>query len=104
MVVAGSDDLCELRQATAGASLARDPAERAMERFAGTFVLEARRDVREERELDEAQLQDLLRISYCGQRLSEAERVANLEAMAITADATLLHLRPAGAISPARDQ
>jgi len=91
--VPGADDLVELRRATAGGGLPRDPAQRALERFGAPFELADRRDVTERVALDPAGLRDLLLVAYRGQRRSEAARAATLEAATVTAAAVLLAFR-----------
>jgi 23S rRNA (guanine745-N1)-methyltransferase len=87
------DDLAELRSATAGGPLPRDPAEGALASFAERFALVERREVREQVELGPELLRDLLRVSYRGARASEARRAERLAEMRVTLAATLLHLR-----------
>jgi len=93
LAVPGADDLVELRRATAGGGLPRDPAQRALERFGAPFELADRRDVTERVALDPAGLRDLLLVAYRGQRRSEAARAATLEAATVTAAAVLLAFR-----------
>ena len=98
--VPGELDLAELRRATAGEALPRDPAARAIEAFDAEFVLDAsvltdgRREVTERVELDREGLADLLRTVYRGARGPERARAAELDALAVTQATVLLHLRP----------
>ena len=93
LVVPGAGDLFELRKATAGAGLPRDPAERALPRFEEALELVERRAVVAEMALDAPLLQDLLRAVYRGQRRSEAGRAAALASGKVTSDSALLLLR-----------
>jgi 23S rRNA (guanine745-N1)-methyltransferase len=92
-VVPGPSDLVELRTATAGGGLPRDPAAGACARFAGPFELVGRRDVVERVALGPEALQDLLRAVYRGQRRSEAARAAGLAYGTVTSDSALLLFR-----------
>lgn len=87
------DDLVELRRATAGEGLARDPAQRAREAFAGDFELLEASDVHERPRLAPAVARDLLRVSYRGARRGERERAQALSETSVTLGATLLLLR-----------
>lgn len=91
------DDLDELRRASAGGALPRDPAERALALCAGRFVLEAREEVRERTALEPDALRDLLRVAYRGARHAEARRADALEPMAVTQSSVLFELRSSSA-------
>lgn len=92
VVVPGVDDLVELRSATAAGGLRRDPAARALERFQLGFTLASRREVRDERLLAGAALQDLLHVAYRGRRQSEAARAAELQELRVTLSSVVLEL------------
>lgn len=87
------DDLLELRRATAGEGLARDPAQRAREAFAERFELLETSTVRERPRLAPEVARDLLRASYRGARRGERERAGALCETTVTLGATLLLLR-----------
>lgn len=95
--VPGVDDLGELRRATAGGELPRDPAERALAAFAARFELVGRWECRQRLALDRGGLGDLLATVYRGARWSEARRAAELEGLTVTQATVLLHLRAARA-------
>ena len=92
LVVPGAEDLAELRRATAGAALPRDPAARALERFGAPFLLRRRVETRERCTLAGELLRDLLRVSYRGLRASEARRAEELGELAVTLHSVLLDL------------
>ncbi len=90
VVVPGTDDLAELRRATSGASLAKDPAERTRAQFEALFELCERREVREQTTLSPEALRDVLRTAYRGARKREALAAAELGPLSVTASAVLL--------------
>lgn len=92
--VPAREDLAELRSATAGASLPRDPAERALETFGARFELARRWEVRDRLALTRSGLADLLASVYRGARRSEAARLADLDGLVVTQATVLLHLVP----------
>jgi 23S rRNA (guanine745-N1)-methyltransferase len=87
------DDLLELRAATAGAGLARDPLEVCLASLPVELVAEQRLEVRERWRLAASDLQDLLAISYRGQRLSESRRAAQVADLDVTLGTHLLICR-----------
>lgn len=95
--VPGPDDLAELRRATAGAALPRDPAERALEAFGVLFERVQSCEVRAQLALDREGLADLLTTVYRGARRSEAERLRELGSLELTQSTVLLHLVPRAA-------
>ncbi len=92
--VPGRNDLAELRGATAGAGLPRDPDARALKAFGERFQLARRWVVRETLELPRAALRDLLAGVYRGARHSEAARLGGLDRLRVTQETVLLHLVP----------
>jgi 23S rRNA (guanine745-N1)-methyltransferase len=93
LAVPGADDLAELRRATAGAALERDPAARALELHREKFELVRRTQARERIELAQGVLDDLLLASYRGARHREAERARELASLDVTLAAEVLVLR-----------
>lgn len=87
------DDLLELRRATAGGGLARDPAQRAREAFVGRFELLEEGAVRERVSLLPEVARDLLRVSYRAARRGERARAEALPETSVTLAATLLTMR-----------
>jgi SAM-dependent methyltransferase len=78
------DDLAELRAATAGGALPRDPLEGFLKALPAEWQMERQLEVRERLWLGPEELQDLLAIAYRGQRLSEARRAEALTGLEVT--------------------
>ncbi len=99
VAVPAAGDLGELRAAVLGRAEERERQGPAIE-LAPAFDLIDRREVRERRTLEAPILRDLLAATYRGARLSQGERAAALETMAVTLAHDLFAFRPRGAPSP----
>lgn len=93
VVVPGSDDLGELREAVLGGMVGRDRAAVVEEEFASGFELVGRREVRDRVTLDRAAIEDVLAATYRGARTSEQERTARLSSMHVTLSREALAFR-----------
>jgi 23S rRNA (guanine745-N1)-methyltransferase len=93
LVVAGADDLVELRQVLHGAAplVERAPALRA--HMEPRFTLVAAQSFRTRIELDRAAIADVLAMTYRGARTRESERAATLEHLTTTLSAEILRFQ-----------
>lgn len=94
LLVAGADDLIELRAAVQGAGNLMDRVAPTLQRFAPHFDCRSQSSVRTRLWLEPADLQDLLASTYRGARSSERDRAAALERMQVTFSAEILRLQP----------
>ncbi len=94
LVVAGADDLLELRQVLHGAAPLVDRAPSLRAHMEPRFELVAQHAFRTRVELDRDAIADVLAMTYRGARAREAERAAALERLPTTLSASVLHFRP----------
>jgi 23S rRNA (guanine745-N1)-methyltransferase len=93
VVVAGPDDLVELREAVQGERRLDDRAASALATLAGHFEVVERESVRRVVRLDAARLGDVLTSTYRSGRARVAERLARLPALDVTTSWDLVTLR-----------
>ena len=84
VVVAGPEDLAELREALMGRADEKDRAAAAIEAMSGAFTLARRSTVRETARLDRDGLHELLASTYRGQRRSQQETLGDVVGMEVT--------------------
>lgn len=90
VVIPGSDDLIELREAILGESSDRDRTGATVATYEPFFELRSRKTFRERRKLDRATLLDLLASTYRGGRKSQKERVVALGDLEVTMSRDIL--------------
>ncbi len=90
IVVAGADDLAELREAVMGRADEKDRAAVAIEAMSGSFALASRSSFRETAHLDRAALDDLLASTYRGQRRSQQSALAGVRELEVTMEREVL--------------
>lgn len=93
VAVPAADDLIELRTALLGQPIERDRATTVIEEHAEAFDVAARWEVREQRNLSDQQLNDLLTGTYRGERHAAGARRASLSAMPVTLASHVLLFR-----------
>ncbi|HEY3052296.1 MAG TPA: methyltransferase domain-containing protein [Thermoanaerobaculia bacterium] len=84
VVLAGADDLIELREAVLGEGKLIDRVERTISMFSRHFVLEKHEHSRRVVHLDGEAIHDVMASSYRGLRASQRERLAALAEMDVT--------------------
>jgi 23S rRNA (guanine745-N1)-methyltransferase len=84
IVVAGADDLAELREAVMGRADEKDRAAVVIDALSGSFELAHRLTVHETARLDRAAIDDLLASTYRGQRRSQKGALGKVSPMEIT--------------------
>ena len=90
VAVPAADDLIELRAAVQGQAVEHDRVEALIAAHTPGFTLVERTNVTDRHRLEGALLRDLLRVTYRGQRRSEAPSAGALDAMTVTLAADLV--------------
>jgi 23S rRNA (guanine745-N1)-methyltransferase len=96
LVVAGPDDLAELREVLHGEAAAVERVAHARAHMQDCFDLVAERSFRTQVDLDRSAIADVLAMTYRGARHREAERAASLDRLRTTLSAEVLQFRPRG--------
>ena len=94
IAVAGSVDLCELRELMLGRATPLEHAASARARFERRFKLEKEQPIRHRVHLDTDGLADLLATTYRGARHREKARLEGVSALEVTVSHVLLVFRP----------
>jgi 23S rRNA (guanine745-N1)-methyltransferase len=94
VVVPDTDDLQQLREATQGRAIDKDRQAATVEALAGQFEVDWETNVRSTHRLDAEALDDLLKGSYRGARLSTRRRFEQIEALEVTLSYRLVGFRP----------
>jgi 23S rRNA (guanine745-N1)-methyltransferase len=93
IVIPGPDDLLELREAILGERIERDRVERTIDLFAPQFTLERHEHLAHVAQLERESMLDVMSSSYRGLRTREREKLATLDAMAVTLSRDVLRFR-----------
>jgi 23S rRNA (guanine745-N1)-methyltransferase len=94
VVIAGPDDLLELRGAILGEAVSRDRVQRTTSMFAETFSLVRHERVRHIAELDHEAIVDVMTSSYRGLRAKERTLLDEVPASTVTLERDLLLFAP----------
>ncbi|MBN1141509.1 MAG: methyltransferase domain-containing protein [Deltaproteobacteria bacterium] len=100
-VVAGGDDLAELREKILGQDLDKDRAASTEALFGGLFCLEREFVARDRLYLERPSLVDLLTSSYRGARFRAQEKLSRIDGLVVTLSYRLLCFRPASILTVA---
>lgn len=94
VAVPAAHDLIELREAVQGAAFSRDRMDAVIAEHEPHFAVTARATARERTRCDRAAIADLLRGTYRGERLREAERVREIDALDVTLASDIVLFEP----------
>ncbi|MBI5535184.1 MAG: methyltransferase domain-containing protein [Deltaproteobacteria bacterium] len=94
VVVPDTDDLQQLREATLGKAIDKDRLASTLDALAGQFEVEQETTARSTHRLDAEALDDLLKGSYRGARLSARRRFEQIQELEVTLSYRLIGFRP----------